>query len=121
MSSKLAFGIGASGEAIYLSLSNAFIVIFYNQVIGLNNALIGTAIMLAMIGDAISDPLVGIVSDRWRSQLGRRHPFLIAAPLPLALSLYFVFNPPQWLFDLSSETAIFAWLATWTIISRVGR
>ena len=118
MSSKLAFGIGASGEAIYLSLSNAFIVIFYNQVIGLNNALIGTAIMLAMIGDAISDPLVGIVSDRWRSQLGRRHPFLIAAPLPLALSLYFVFNPPQWLFDLSSETAIFAWLATWTIISR---
>ena len=43
LSTKLAFGIGASGEAIYLGLSNAFIVIFYNQVIGLNNALIGTA------------------------------------------------------------------------------
>ena len=48
--------MGASGEAIYLALSNAFIVIFYNQIIGLNNALIGLAIMLAMIGDAISDP-----------------------------------------------------------------
>lgn len=118
MSTKLAFGIGASGEAIYLGLSNAFIVIFYNQVIGLNNALIGTAVMLAMIGDAISDPLVGIVSDRWRSRLGRRHPFLIAAPVPLALSLYFVFNPPQWILDMPGEMAIFAWLATWTIVSR---
>ncbi|MAD07475.1 MAG: sugar transporter, partial [Gammaproteobacteria bacterium] len=73
LTTKLAFGIGASGEAIYLGLSNAFIVIFYNQVIGLNNALIGLAVMLAMIGDAVSDPLVGIVSDRWRSRLGRRH------------------------------------------------
>ena len=118
LSTKLAFGIGASGEAIYLGLSNAFIVIFYNQVIGLNNALIGIAIMLAMIGDAISDPLVGIVSDRWRSRLGRRHPFLIAAPVPLALSLYCVFNPPDWLLDLSSDAAIFIWLSVWTIVSR---
>jgi len=114
----VAFGIGASGEAIYLALSNAFIVIFYNQIIGLNNALIGLAIMLAMIGDAISDPLVGIVSDRWRSRLGRRHPFLIAAPVPLALALYFTFNPPQWLLDMSSQIALFIWLSAWTIISR---
>ena len=114
----MAFGIGASGEAIYLALSNAFIVIFYNQIIGLNNALIGLAIMLAMIGDAISDPLVGIVSDRWRSRLGRRHPFLIAAPVPLALALYFTFNPPQWLLDMSSQIALFVWLSAWTIISR---
>ena len=63
--------------------------------------------MLAMIGDAISDPLVGIVSDRWRSRLGRRHPTLIAAPVPLALSLYFIFNPPQWILDMPGEMAIF--------------
>ena len=118
MTTKLAFGIGASGEAIYLGLSNAFIVIFYNQVIGLNNALIGLAVMLAMIGDAVSDPLVGIVSDRWRSRLGRRHPFLIAAPVPMAISLFFVFNPPQWLLDMSSQVALFVWLSVWTIVSR---
>ena len=50
--------------------------------------------MLAMIGDAISDPLVGMF-NRLRSRLGRRHPFLIAAPVPLALALYFTFNPPS--------------------------
>ena len=118
LSTKLAFGIGASGEAIYLGLSNAFIVIFYNQVIGLNNALIGFAVALALAGDAISDPLVGIISDRWRSRLGRRHPFLIAAPVPMAISLYFIFNPPQWLLDMSSQMALFVWLSIWIIVSR---
>jgi hypothetical protein len=52
----MAFGVGATGEAVYLGLFNTFITIYYNQVMELNNALIGIAIMLAMIGDAISDP-----------------------------------------------------------------
>ena len=87
----------------------------------LNNALIGIAIMLAMIGDAISDPVVGIVSDRWRSRLGRRHPFLWLAPIPLTLTLYCVFNPPQALQGEASaygQWGLFAWLTVWTILSR---
>ncbi|MBT5682787.1 MAG: sugar transporter, partial [Gammaproteobacteria bacterium] len=83
LGTKLAFGIGATGEAVYTGLFNTFITIYYNQVVELNNALIGVAIMLAMIGDAITDPLVGIISDRWRSSRGRRHPFLWVAPIPL--------------------------------------
>ena len=100
---KMAFGVGATGEAVYLGLFNTFITIYYNQVMELNNALIGIAIMLAMIGDAISDPVVGIISDRWRSKLGRRHPFLWLAPVPLTLTLYCVFNPPEFLLGESSE------------------
>ncbi len=76
--------------------------------------------MLAMIGDAITDPLVGIVSDRWRSKHGRRHPFLFVAPVPLALAIYFIFNPPD-LFAAepeTSQTGLFIWLAVWTILSR---
>lgn len=103
---------------------NTFIGIFYNQAIGLSNSLIGLAIMLALIGDAISDPVAGIVSDRWRSRLGRRHPFLFVAPFPLAVSLYFIFNPPtQWAANADSasaqQTALFLWLLGWTISSRL--
>jgi Na+/melibiose symporter-like transporter len=100
---------------------NTFITIYYNQVIGLTNTLIGTAIMLAMIGDAITDPVVGIISDRWHSRHGRRHPFLFVAPVPLALSLYFIFNPPAGLsgnLGESSQLPLFAWLCIWTILSR---
>ena len=93
LGARLCFASGAVGEAVYFSLFNTFITIYYNQAIGLSNALIGTAIMLAMIGDAITDPIVGIVSDRWRSRHGRRHPFLWVAPLPLAIAIYCIFNP----------------------------
>ncbi|MBT7565106.1 MAG: sugar transporter, partial [Porticoccaceae bacterium] len=63
---RLAYGIGEMGEIVFLGMFNTFIVIYYNQVVGLSNSLIGIAIMLAMIGDAISDPMVGMISDRWR-------------------------------------------------------
>jgi Na+/melibiose symporter-like transporter len=118
---KILFGTGAIGEAVYLGLFNGFITIYYNQAIGLSNALIGTAIMLAMIGDAITDPLLGIVSDRWRSRHGRRHPFLFAAPIPMALSLYFIFNPPDSFAAAAHEGSqwmLFGWLCVWTIASR---
>jgi Na+/melibiose symporter-like transporter len=102
---------------------NTFIVIYYNQAIGLSNSLIGTAIMLATIGDAISDPMVGMISDRWRSRLGRRHPFLFAAPIPLAVSLYAIFSPPDFLTGgvagEPNQLWLFAWLAVWTICGRL--
>lgn len=112
---KLAFGI-AIGEAAYIGMFNTFITIYYNQAIGMSNTLIGVAVMLALFADAITDPLVGLVSDRTRSKFGRRHPFLWIAPLPLAIALYAIFNPPQSLLD--HTYALFAWLAFWTILSR---
>lgn len=118
---KLVFGTGAIGEAIYFGLFNTFITIYYNQAIGLSNTLIGLAIMLAMIGDAITDPLVGIVSDRWQSKHGRRHPFLFVAPIPLAVALYCIFNPPAALVaeaQGASQYLLFIWLSLWTILSR---
>ncbi len=118
---KVLFGTGAIGEAAYLGLFNTFITIYYNQAIGLSNTLIGVAIMLAMIGDAITDPLVGVVSDRWRSRHGRRHPFLFVAPIPLALSIFAIFNPPESAVGAAGEGdqwMLFAWLCLWTIASR---
>ncbi len=122
---KIAFGVGSIGELVYLGMFNTFIGIFYNQAIGLSNSLIGTAVMLALLGDAVSDPIAGLISDRWRSRFGRRHPFLFLAPLPLAVALYFIFNPPDSLTDTatvaenSNQLLLFAWLTFWTIISRL--
>ncbi len=121
---KLAFGIGSVGEVVFLGMLNSFIGIFYNQAIGLSNSLIGAAIMVALLSDAISDPIVGLVSDRWRSKLGRRHPFLFAAPVPLAVSLYFIFSPPEVLTannaaGEANQWMLFAWLSVWAMVSRL--
>ena len=98
-------------EAVYMGLFNTFITIFYNQVIGLSNTLIGVAIMLALVGDALTDPVVGIISDRWRGKYGRRHPFMFVAPVPLALMVYCIFIPPAGLVESSHQLGLFVWLA----------
>jgi Na+/melibiose symporter-like transporter len=91
---KLAFGIGSAAESIALYSVSAFGLLFYNQVLGVPAHLAGLAISASLFLDALSDPIVGSWSDRTRSKLGRRHPYMYAAPIPIALSVYAIFNPP---------------------------
>ncbi len=118
LGTRLAFGSGQVAESLFNALFNTFVGIFYNQIIGLSNTLIGFAIMLALIGDALTDPVVGVVSDRWRGRHGRRHPFLFAAPVPLALMIYCIFNPPEALTGSNHQLGLFMWLSITTILSR---
>src|SRR5262245_62519739 len=91
---KLAFGVGTAAEQAVNVTFNTFNFLFYNHVLGLSGTLCGLAVTVAMVIDAIADPLVGFLSDRWHSRLGRRHPFMYAAPLPLALAFYCIYVPP---------------------------
>lgn len=84
----LAFGIKDQGIG-------GLLMLFYNQVLGVPAAQVGFAIMVALIVDAMCDPLIGHLSDRHRSQrLGRRHPFLYASALPLSLFFMLLWTPP---------------------------
>ncbi len=74
-----------SGGAAYGVLYNAhfFVLIYYSQVLGLDPGLAGLAVGVGLVFDAITDPLIGYLSDSTRSRLGRRHPGLYASILPL--------------------------------------
>ena len=70
---------------------------------------------VALVIDAVSDPVVGSFSDNLRSRLGCRHPLMYAAALPLASSLWETFAPPGGL----GEVGLFCWLLFFTISTRV--
>nr|QQZ50185.1 MFS transporter [Phenylobacterium glaciei] len=72
---------------------STFLLIFYNQVVGLPPQMVSTAIFIALIFDAFCDPLVGQISDNFRSPWGRRHPFMYAAALPVSLAFFLIWNP----------------------------
>ncbi len=112
---KLAFGIGASGEAASNWIFNALTFFFYNQILGLSGTLTAAAVTIGIVSDAVTDPLMGSISDRWRSRLGRRHPFMFAAPVPLIVTIFLIFNPPAGL----GEWGLFAWFAFFTVLQRV--
>jgi glycoside/pentoside/hexuronide:cation symporter, GPH family len=92
---KLAFGVGSVAFGVKDQGFGMFLMIYYNQVLGLPAQWVGAAIAFALISDAFLDPIIGYVSDNWRSRLGRRHPFLYAAALPVAISYIALWNPPS--------------------------
>ncbi|MFI5308693.1 MAG: MFS transporter, partial [Polyangiales bacterium] len=113
---KLAFGVGAAAEAAITIAFNTWNFLFYNHVLGLSGTLCGLAVTISLFLDAVADPVVGFISDRWRSKLGRRHPFLYAAPLPLAASFYCIYVPPAGLHDIP----LFLWMTLFTVLFRQG-
>jgi len=112
---KLAFGVGATGEGATNWIFAGLTFFFYNQVLGLSGSLTGLAVLIAIIFDAVSDPIMGSISDRFISKLGRRHPFMFAAPFPTVIAIYLMFFPPDGL----SEYGLFGWLIFSTILLRV--
>ena len=110
---KLAFGVGQMAEGLKNGAFGTFLIFYYNQVLGMPGTLAGLAIGIALIVDAITDPLAGSISDHWHSRHGRRHPFMYASMVPLGITFYLLFAPP-----VHSEWALFVWLVIFTNLAR---
>jgi len=111
---KTWYAFGQFAEGLKNEAFSLLLLFYYTAVLGLSGALAGQAILIALLFDAVTDPLVGTVSDRFESRWGRRHPFLYAAALPLGLFFYLVFSPPAGL----SQVELFAWLTAMTVATR---
>lgn len=78
---------------MYLILS-LYVMKFSTDVLLIAPAVMGAIFSLSRIWDAISDPLVGYLSDRTSFRLGRRRTWILASCLPISIGFYAVFAPP---------------------------
>ena len=112
---RFAFGLGQVAEGLKNFGFSLFVLFYYNSVLGLSGSLCGVAIGIAMIFDAVSDPFMGSISDNHRSKWGRRHPFMVAAAVPLAVFFFCLFSPPAGL----ESTGLFLWLTVFAVLTRL--
>ena len=115
VSTKIFQGFGGIVNSHKDFAFNTFLMLYYSQILGLSASLVALVIALALIIDAISDPIVGSVSDSFKSKWGRRHPFMFGAAVPFGITMYFLFAPPETLGD----GVLLAWLAFWTVAARL--
>ena len=114
LATKIYYGFGAVANGAKSNGFNYLLLFFYSQVIGLRADLVSLGILIALIFDAVSDPIVGYLSDNTRSRLGRRHPFMYAAGVPVAIAYFFLWSPPE-----LSQGALFAYFVTMAILIRL--
>jgi len=114
LATKISYGFGAIAYGVKDNGFGFFLLIFYSQVLGVDARLIGLAITIALLLDALSDPVVGYWSDNFRSKWGRRHPFMYASALPVAASFFLLWNPPEgW-----SDIALFWYVLVISVLIR---
>ncbi len=114
VSTKFYQGIGAIPDALKNWAFSIFVLFFYNQILGMNAFLVSIALAVAMVFDAVTDPVLGSFSDNIQTRWGRRHPLMLIASIPLGLCFSAVFMPPD---DLS-HILLFVWLTTFTVLTR---
>lgn len=95
LKTKLLYGFGSIAFGVKDHGFSTFLLFFYNQVIGMPALVVGSAIAIALAADAFIDPIIGQISDNLHSRWGRRHPLMYASALPLAVSYWFLWNPPH--------------------------
>jgi len=91
LKTKTFYGLGFASRGIKDGLFQLFLVLYFSQILGLDARLAGLSSLIALSFDAISDPMVGILSDKWKSK------------------------PPS---DLS-QMGLFWWLTVFAVLVRV--
>jgi len=113
-STKLYQGIGAIPDTVKNWTFNTFILLYYNQILGVDPTWVSLALAVALVFDAVTDPLVAALSDNLSTRWGRRHPLMLIGAVPLGAALYFVFVPPSGL----GETGLIVWLLGFVLLTR---
>jgi len=92
---KLIYGAGDIGFSLTGTIIGAYFLFFLTDVVNINPAVAGIAILIGRTWDYINDPLIGHLSDRTKSRWGRRRPFLLFGALPYAFAFMLMWYTPS--------------------------
>ena len=108
----VAYGAPGVGVGYMYLLINLYIMKFSTDVLLIAPSVMGIIFGVSRIWDAVSDPLVGYISDRSKFKIGRRRSWLLISIIPVSLAFIMVFSPLQ--------TLEGKWLIAWMAVGVIG-
>jgi GPH family glycoside/pentoside/hexuronide:cation symporter len=104
---KLGYGVCDLGGNLFFTAMGFWSLYYLTDTVGVPAAAAGLAVMIGKLWDAVTDPMMGYISDRTRSRWGRRRPYLLFAAVPLFLSMWWFFTNPH----ITDTTMLTIWAA----------
>ncbi len=108
---RFSWGLGSFGTIAYLNVVTALVLVYLTTVMKIDPGTAGLLVFVARLVDAVSDPLMGWITDRTRSRWGRRRPYLLLGAVVCAFSVPLVYSLHTF---ASGDSAI--WLALAVLI-----
>lgn len=91
-------GFGAGDMAVNVVISSMFLIVsfFYTDVFGLKPTHMGILFLATRMIDAVTDPLMGMITDRVNTRFGRFRPYFLYLSVPFGVSVFLMFTTPDW-------------------------
>ncbi|QVK18535.1 MFS transporter [Mycoplasmatota bacterium] len=113
------YGLAGMGQNMVYILSSSFLMIFYTDVFGINARTVGTLFLVARVWDAINDFIMGSVVDNTRTRWGKLRPYLLIAPIPIAVLTILTFLLINYTYSLKI-VYIFVTYILWGMVYTIG-
>jgi GPH family glycoside/pentoside/hexuronide:cation symporter len=92
---KVGYSLGDMASNLYFQTFVLFLPIFYTDVMGIPAAAMGTMMLVTRVWDAITDPMMGMISDRTQTRWGKFRPYILGFAIPLGIAGVLTFTVPD--------------------------
>lgn len=97
LKTKIGFGLGDLGFNIGVQATALVLIKFYTDTLLIGAAAAGMVVLVSKIIDAITDPIMGVITDRTKSKWGKFRPYLMFGAVPFGISFFLLLNAPvEW-------------------------
>lgn len=110
-----AYASGEGATSITMNGIGNFALLFYTQIMGMSPEVVGIALFLATFWDAITDPLMGTITDRTHTRFGRRHPYMLVGGVLLCIAFVALWFIPE---SFRGEKVLFGYLLGLNILMK---
>jgi GPH family glycoside/pentoside/hexuronide:cation symporter len=117
---KLGFGVGDMALNVVISAMMLIITFYYTDIFGLTPMDMGILFFSVKIVGAMSDLVMGQITDKFTFLNGRYRPYLLWLAVPYGVSVFFVFTTPHWVYDAKIIWAYSTYVMMTLITSGVG-
>lgn len=93
---KIGYGFGDVASCLFWMTFATYLANFYTDIFGLSAAAAGTMFLVTRTWDLGIDLVMGVVSDRTQTRLGKFRPYLLWIPVPLGIAAVLTFTTPDW-------------------------
>lgn len=91
---KVSYGLGAVGKDMVYMFSAAYVLYYYQDILGVSAIAMGIILLAARVFDAFNDPIMGVIVAKTRTKWGKFRPWLLIGTILNAVILYFMFAVP---------------------------